>query len=201
LHRSNKRNEHLGGKFFFVGTFYPPEADERALYHRPPNGRSRAHINAVSCHPIKFVPDLKAMTSRISVQIDFSYQGETYHPRMELDLDVLMDVHGTLPDLYPMLASQHHIDTYSYLYEVMCAHEITYSDAQGLAADFLQQDEFDQHGFEQAWRQQRLLQQLAELAQSQMQIDDLSQHPPLQQALLAAYKLGRQAAQDPRHDP
>lgn len=138
------------------------------------------------------------MTSRISAQIDFSYQGKTHHPRMELDLDALMGVHGALPDLYPMLASQHHIDTYSYLYEVMCAHEITYSDAQGLAADFLQQSEFDQHGFEQAWQQQGLLQQLAGLAQSQMQIDNLNQHPQLQQALLAAYELGRQAARDDR---
>lgn len=131
------------------------------------------------------------MNSRITIQIDFSFKGETYHPMLQLDLDALMIEFGHLPDLHAHLAKRNGIDTYSYLYDLMCSHEIVFSEPAGLAVDFLQGEDFDHAGFEQAWREQQDLIHLAAIADEHMGIADLKQHPDLQQALLAAFRYGQ----------
>lgn len=132
------------------------------------------------------------MHSQVTIQIDFSFKGETYHPSLLLDLDSLMREYERLPDLYVLLATRNQIDTYSYLYEVMCAHEIHFQDATGLADQYLADGQFDIAGFEQAWREQQQLRQLADIAQQYMGITDLSQQPALQQGLMAAFRLGKE---------
>lgn len=132
------------------------------------------------------------MHSQVTIQIDFSFKGETYHPSLQLDLDSLMREYGRLPDLHVLLATRNQIDTYSYLYEVMCAHEIHFQDAAGLADRHVINGQFDMAGFEQAWREQQQLSQLADIAQQYMGIADLSQQPGLQQTLMAAFCLGKE---------
>ena len=131
------------------------------------------------------------MNSRITIQVDFSFKGETYHPILQLDLDSLMIEFGHLPDLHAHLAKRNGIDTYSYLYDLMCAHEVVFSSAMGLAVDFLHGEDFDIAGFEKAWREQHELARLAAIADEHMGITNLVQHPELQQALLAAFRYGQ----------
>lgn len=131
------------------------------------------------------------MNSRITIQVDFSFKGETYHPMLQLDLDALMVEFGHLPDLHTHLASCNGIDTYSYLYDLMCAHEVVFSAPAGLAVHFLQGEDFDLAGFERAWHEQQDLAHLAAIAHEHMAITDLVQHPELQQALLAAFRYGQ----------
>lgn len=132
--------------------------------------------------------------NRIDASIEFSYQGETYHPKLSIHLDDLMQNHHGLPDLHRYLANQSGIDTYSYLYEVMESHPIVYSNATGLAQQCLVDGQFDLACFEQLWHAQQQTEALSTIAHTHMGVDNLSQHPKLHQALLEAYRLGQQQA-------
>ncbi len=133
------------------------------------------------------------MENRIDISVEFSYQGERHAPSATLDLDVLMEKGAELVDLHALLAGQHGIDTYSYLYEVMEAHELVFSQATGLARHCLHEGQFDLDRFRHLWRQQREMRILDDIAARHLNIADLSKHPQLQAALLAAYEAGKKA--------
>ena len=133
------------------------------------------------------------MSSRITLQVSFSFKGETYHPACELDLDAVMASHGELPDFHHLIAEAAQIDSYSYLYEVLCAHEIEYRNASGLATQFLHDGQFDINAFQQAWHRQRLEQDLAKLATRYLGAEALTAQPQLLPALHAAWELGRRS--------
>lgn len=130
------------------------------------------------------------MKNRITVQIIFSYRGTTYQPSATIELDRYLEKNQSIPDFLPIVAKENNIDSYSYEYEVMQMGEYQYLDAEGLVGDFCNLHEFDGAGFAAAWKQQNLINQLAEIAHKQLGVDDLSTQQSLQQALLEAYKLG-----------
>ncbi len=130
------------------------------------------------------------MNNTITAHIEFDFKGEHFSLETELDLDQLMATYGKIPDLYPLIAKHHHIDPYSYEYEVMLTQSLTFSRAQGRVRPFLEQDHFDQKGFEQDWHEQRLYRQLLPLLKQHMDIDDIEQVPELKAIILAAYRLG-----------
>lgn len=134
------------------------------------------------------------MSNRIDASIEFSFKGESYSPTATIDLDVMMEKSGQLPNLHRTLALQHNIDTYSYLYEVMESHEIQYSNAIGLAAQCLQDGRFDLPAFEKLWQEKREVTALADIAREQLGIEDLDCEPKIKQALLQAYRLGKAAS-------
>lgn len=127
------------------------------------------------------------MKNSIYAGISFSYKGEDFSPSATIDLDAMMEKGGELSNMYSFLAREHHIDTYSYLYEVMEAHEIEYSDPTGLAEKCFVDGVFDVERFEQLWNEQQQLVVLGDIAKRYLKIDDLEQHPDLKAALLAAY--------------
>jgi len=133
------------------------------------------------------------VTSHIDVGIEFSFKGETHTLSATIDLDAAMANNGTLPDLHPLLARLNNIDTYSYLYEVMESHEIGFSNATGLAAEYLRDGVFDGDTFVRRWQEERQLAQLRPIARQHLNIDNLDHHPALQQALLEAYAAGRKS--------
>lgn len=135
----------------------------------------------------------KAVNNQIDAAIKFSYQGETHSPRSTIDLDNMMEGKGQLSDLYTHIAKENNIDTYSYLYEVMESYEIEYSNAQGLAQQCLEGDQFDFARFEQLWHEAREVRALAGIARKQLGIDDLDKEAKIKQALLDAYHLGKSA--------
>lgn len=131
------------------------------------------------------------MKNTIDARIEFSFKGETYAPSATIFLDELLEQHERLPPLHAFLAEKHGIDTYSYLYEVMQEEEIIFSNAQGLAAGFLNDGAFDAEAFAMHWQESRILGQLQEISRRELEIDDLEQHPALKKALFQAYHAGK----------
>ncbi len=133
------------------------------------------------------------MTNQITATIEFSFKGQILTPTAILDLDQLMLKHGTIPPLHELIAQRNDIDSYSYEYEMLVAEEIQFSDAKGMAVDFIDDNHFDLLGFEQYWYEQNILAQLNPMIKQKLAIDDIHQHPDLKAIILAAYQLGKQA--------
>lgn len=131
--------------------------------------------------------------NRIDAHIEFSFKGESYDLSSTLDLDRVLEKYLTLPSLHIVLAVEHGIDTYSYLYEVMQEEEIRFDNAQGMAADFLADGVFDLEGYTAHWGESHRIAPLQIIAQQEMGIEDLDRHPQLRNALLRAYQLGVEA--------
>lgn len=133
------------------------------------------------------------MDNSIEISAQFDFRGETFRPTMTLDLNHVMETGMELPDYHHMLAIENGISLYSYEYEVLESSELMFSGAKGLAGDFLQQGRFDFQGFRQCWLEHRELSALQALAQRHLGVDDLSQQPALQEALLEAFRLGKES--------
>jgi hypothetical protein len=96
----------------------------------------------------------------------------------------------SLPSFQAILARDHKIDTYSYMYEVMQETEIEFKNAQGIAAIFLHDGTFDYDGFAANWQEHKVLALLKPIVSRELGIHDLDQHPGLKNALVQAYNLG-----------
>lgn len=132
------------------------------------------------------------MSNKITASIHFSFKGERHSPSVELDIDAHMQSAGCLPNLYPLIAKKNGYDLYSYEYEMMQAEMISFSLAEGLIADFVEQGKLNSKAFEDAWHTAQSLKQLSLIAKEHMNIEKLAEQPDLQAALLAAYNLGRE---------
>jgi len=130
------------------------------------------------------------MSNKVTASIHFSFKGERHTPSVELDIDAHMQSAGCLPNLYPLIAKKNGYDLYSYEYEMMQAEMIKFSLAEGLIADFIEQEKLNSKEFEKAWHTEQSLKQLALIAREHMNVNDLAEQPELQAALLAAYNLG-----------
>ncbi len=129
------------------------------------------------------------MKNSVTVEIRFSFKGESFAPSAVIDLDHYQEKGLPIPAFFHLVASQNQIDIYSYQYEVMEMGQTVYSNATGLAAEFCQPDHFDVQGFSEKWKELKLLQQLSDIARKHLRIDDLEQHAEIKSALLAAYRL------------
>jgi hypothetical protein len=78
---------------------------------------------------------------------------------------------------------------------MMQAATVSYSNAQGLIADYVVDDKIQFDAFIQAWAENNTLKKLLSITEQHMNITDLKQHQGLKQALLAAYHLGKKDAQ------
>jgi len=131
------------------------------------------------------------LKNSIDVRVEFSFKGVDYDPAATIDLDLMMEKGGKLVDLYSYLARQHNIDTYSYLYDAMESHDISFDKPTGLASRCFSDGAFDQQAFEQLWFEEKETQALIDIAKHHLQIDEIDQHPEVMQALLAAYQAGK----------
>lgn len=127
----------------------------------------------------------------ITARIEFSFQGQDYAYTSILNLDRLLHQYDELPALYSIMATQHGIDTYSYLYEVMQEADIEFIEPLGYAVNYLIEGEFDIAALARNWQAQKALALLQPIARRELGIDDLDQHPAIKKALIAAYNLGR----------
>ena len=133
------------------------------------------------------------MKNSIKASVEFSYKGESYHYATLIDLDQLLRQHDVMPSIHILLAKEHSVDTYSYLYEIMQSEEIEFSNPQGVALDYMTDGEFDQAALAQNWPDAKALRLLQAIADGELGIVDLNLHPALKSALLAAYHLGRKS--------
>ncbi|MCM8857901.1 MAG: hypothetical protein LC541_20050 [Candidatus Thiodiazotropha sp.] len=133
------------------------------------------------------------MNNSIDVSITFSFKGEVHTPLATIDLDDCMATSGALPPIHTLLAKLNNIDTYSYQFEVMELAEIHYSNARGLATQYLKDGLFNTTGFEVAWQENQITRLLQPIASNILGIEDLNDHADLKAALMQAYKLGSDA--------
>ncbi len=136
------------------------------------------------------------MGNHITASILFSFRGQTHTPSVELDLDRMMREQGGIPDLYPLIATANGFDLYSYEYEMMLAEPIRFSQPQGLVSEFIHEQGLDTAGFEAAWKEQQLQQELRHIAQQYLPAVDEQEQPRLMEALRQAYLLGKKSRND-----
>ncbi len=130
------------------------------------------------------------MANTIDAFIEFSFKGEDYELHSTLDLDRQLERHMSLESMHHVLAVEHGIDTYSYLFEVMQMADIRYDNPQGRAAHYLRDGEFDFDAYAEENTTDALLAPLQAIALREMGVEDLELQPQLKQALLRAYRLG-----------
>jgi len=126
----------------------------------------------------------------VDARVEFSFKGEDYSYTASIDLDQLLLRHGSLPSFHVILAKLHNVDTYSYLYEVMEATDIEFSNPQGCAADYLLDGEFNPSALAAHWHTAKVSALLQPIATRELNITDLNEHPELKRALMEAYYLG-----------
>lgn len=131
------------------------------------------------------------MSNIVKASVMFCFKGESHSPSITLELDKYLEINASIPDLYPLIAKANNHDLYSYEYEMMQAEDIVFSDAEGLVADFVIDGRLDMEGFQAAWQENSLLNQLQEIAQRIMSVDDIHQQPELKKALIETYHLGK----------
>src|SRR5512139_4036813 len=105
------------------------------------------------------------MKNSFTATIEFSYKGESFELKADVDLDDCMKKMHGIPPLHDLIAKRNGIDSYSYQYEVLHAEDLQFSQVEGFAADFIHGGEFDSEGFAEHWRQEQLGVILAEIAQ------------------------------------
>lgn len=136
------------------------------------------------------------MKNIVTASIQFSFKGKTFSPSIVLELDDFLRANKSLTNLYHLIASANKIDHYSYEYEMMQAETITFSDAQGLVANFIVEGVLDSPAFLTAWREQQLNRQLQDIAQRHLGVEDLQQQPELMAALKEAFHNGQKSLPD-----
>ncbi len=130
------------------------------------------------------------MKNTVDAQVNFSFKGEVYNPSITLDLDALVEKLDNFDVLHRTIAQANNIDTYSYLYDAMESNPIIFSNAKGLAANYLQDGVFDFVTFKQDFGDSRIAEKMSHIARSVLDIDNLEENPLIKQALLSAYQLG-----------
>lgn len=127
----------------------------------------------------------------VRARLAFSFKGETYELDSVIDLDRYLGEPGVTPDFHLHLAQAAGIDPYSYLYEVLEAHEIEFSDATGVAVRSCRDGWFDWTQFEQDRYEEQDWQVVRAIAERIMAARDLDADSDLKAALLAAYRAGK----------
>ena len=135
------------------------------------------------------------MKNKIVASVSFHFKGKLYSPKATIDLDHLMTTqHGSsdkLSSIHPLLAKKNDIDLYSYEYEIMLEESIQFSEATGIATDYLRDGQFLIEDFEKAWREEKALEYIQPIAKKYLAIDDLTEHPDLKKALTASFIEGQ----------
>jgi len=132
-------------------------------------------------------------TNTVRARLSFSFKAETHELESTIDLDRCLVDTGEEPNFHLLLARVAGIDPYSYLYEVLEAHEIEFSEPTGIAALSCRDGQFDWRQFEQHQREDQGLQVVRTIAEQSMGVRDLDQRADLKAALLAAYRAGKAA--------
>ncbi|WP_198262518.1 hypothetical protein [sulfur-oxidizing endosymbiont of Gigantopelta aegis] len=125
----------------------------------------------------------------IDISVDFSFQGTHYTPVITIDLDLFVQQKEPT-SFHRLIANQHQIDCYSYLYEVLESSSIIYCNPQGMAVEHIKDNYFDLAGYAQYARESKVADALLNIAQKEMGITDFSNNQALKNALLQAYELG-----------
>jgi len=132
---------------------------------------------------------MKKHTVKASVAFDF--KGEHFSSSVSIDLDDFFRTSKDLSHCYVELGKAIGFDCYRYEYDVMESEVIHFSEPTGIAVDFVENGELDWLGLERAWQDHGGMVVIADIARKKLGIEDLDGEPQLAEALLAAYRAGR----------
>lgn len=94
------------------------------------------------------------MKNIITASIEFSFKGETFTPRITIELDEHLKANGSLLDnLYSIIATENNIGLYLYEYEMMQAEAIQFCHVEGFVEDYITDGILDFNAFETAWHE------------------------------------------------
>ena len=127
----------------------------------------------------------------IRARLAISFKAEMHELDAIIDLDSCPGNVGEAPNFHLLLAKAGGIDPYSYLYEVLEAHDIEFSDPTGIAALSCRDGQFDWAQFEQFRQEDAGLQAVRAIAEKTLGVSDLAARSDLKEALLAAYRAGQ----------
>ena len=133
------------------------------------------------------------MNNTVTIGVEFYFKGQKISPSVVIDLDKRIEIISGFDSIYSLLAKSNNIDVYSYEYEMMLAEDLIFSDATGLAKDFLENGKFDLVAFKQALDDESITEVISKVASDYLSMDDLSLQPDIKAALLEAYKQGRKS--------
>ena len=133
------------------------------------------------------------MKNSIIISAEFYFKGEKFSPSMVVNLDDHIQTKSDFEGLYCSLANSNSIGLYSYEYEILLSTNLVFSDATGIAGDFLENGNFDLAAFEQALHDESIYEAIKKVAGTHFPNDDLSSQPNLKAALIEAYKLGQKS--------
>ena len=128
--------------------------------------------------------------STVTASLHFDYQGRRFSPSISVNLHRLMIRQQGLSHIYDLLGASIGLDAYRHEYDVMVMHDITFSDPTGLACAYVSDGQLDFDAFAEAWKKQRALNAIQPVAQKQLNISDLDQHPDIRNALVECFNLG-----------
>ncbi len=132
------------------------------------------------------------MKNTIKITIPFSFKGEENKPYAIIDLDNYIKGNDCFGHAFNLVVQKNNIDRYSYEYEVLETSLKLFSDPTGIANDFLTGQSFDLKGFKQLQVESATSQMLQAIASKFLSMDDLENHQEVKQALMEAYKAGRE---------
>lgn len=127
----------------------------------------------------------------VRARLSCSFKGETYQLESTIDLDLCPSEAGAEPNFHLLLAKAGGIDPYSYLYEVLEAHEIQFSDPTGIAAPSCRDGRFDWPEFARSRQDGQDLRVIRAIAEQTLGVGDLDERADLKVALLEAYRAGK----------
>ncbi len=132
------------------------------------------------------------MKNTIKITIPFSFKGVEHSPSSVIDLDIFILGEQSLNNAYQLVANENKIDNFSYEYEVLESSKKIFSDPTGFAVGFLSDDSFDLTGYKKQVSEYVTIDKVQGIALEFLNIDNLENHQDVKQALLEAYKLGKE---------
>lgn len=128
------------------------------------------------------------MENNIIASITFYFKGEKFSFSADINLNRwAAEQQADIGALYNIIATQNGLDYYRHEYDVMLVEPIQFSQAEGLAKQYVNNGKFDIDGFLAAKQQQTIIALLQPIAHKHLGIKSLEEHPKLQAALLSAY--------------
>jgi len=129
------------------------------------------------------------MGNSITASIIFYFKGEKFTFSADVNLNLWgAEQQGNIEALYDIIATQNGLDRHRHEYDVMIMEPIQFSQAKGLAKQYVNNGEFDIDRFFAARQQQAsTITLLQAIAQKHLDIQSLEEHPKLKAALLDAY--------------
>jgi len=138
----------------------------------------------------------KPSQASVTASLSFDFRGQTFKPAIEVDLHQVLSTQQDLNNLHHLLAASIGLDVYRHEYDVLIMQEIIFSQATGLAREFISDGKLDFNSFIAVWQQQQVLSAIHPIAQQHLDISDLSQHENIRKALIASYQAGQKNIAD-----